>query len=269
MPTWKSAKQYEQEARSIGECLVHPAKKVARRIYERRIGYKLQTSERVFARCGTDGCISKNHLFVGNFHTIIKSQCKTVKQYEAEAAWINGCLIHPASVARKIYQRRHKVTLPSNIFVCHRCDVGNCILDKHHFLGTHTDNMQDASKKGRLHGNGNASELALQHWANKTQRANHIASYRFVVSTKDWQKHHTAAMRRPEVRTKLSVAAKLQWSNENRRAARAEMTRLQFLDPIKRANHINAQRLRWKNTTKVARAEHGRKTKIGMARTAS
>jgi hypothetical protein len=35
-------------------------------------------------------------------------------------------------------------------FVLHRCDVRCCINPHHLFLGTHTDNMRDASNKNRL-----------------------------------------------------------------------------------------------------------------------
>lgn len=36
-----------------------------------------------------------------------------------------------------------------SLFVCHRCDVTNCVNPKHLFLGTQKDNMQDMASKNR------------------------------------------------------------------------------------------------------------------------
>ena len=41
--------------------------------------------------------------------------------------------------------------LPREIDVCHRCDVKRCINPAHLFLGTRTDNIQDAIAKGRFY----------------------------------------------------------------------------------------------------------------------
>ena len=67
---------------------------------------------------------------------------KSTAQYEAEAKWIRGCLIHPVKqIARKLYLRRHG-GLAEGIEVCHTCDKPMCILDAHHFAGTHAENLQ-------------------------------------------------------------------------------------------------------------------------------
>lgn len=40
--------------------------------------------------------------------------------------------------------------IPRGIYVCHTCDVRMCVNPHHLFLGTASDNMKDASRKGRI-----------------------------------------------------------------------------------------------------------------------
>jgi len=42
-------------------------------------------------------------------------------------------------------------TIPEDKELCHRCDNRLCVRPEHIFLGTHQENMADASAKGRLH----------------------------------------------------------------------------------------------------------------------
>lgn len=39
--------------------------------------------------------------------------------------------------------------IPPGMFVCHRCDNPPCVRPEHLFLGSNSDNLQDASRKGR------------------------------------------------------------------------------------------------------------------------
>ena len=57
----------------------------------------------------------------------------------------------------------HRGEIPAGMMVCHSCDVRECVNPAHLFLGSQTDNMQDASRKGRLRQPENKTHCAKGH----------------------------------------------------------------------------------------------------------
>ena len=99
-----------------------------------------------------------------------------------ERRWAYGIIVvrgHQKAAHRVLYELTYGRIIPPEMHVCHKCDVPACIRPSHLFLGTQKDNMQDASRKGRMI-NGDA------HW---TRRLPHkIRGERKNVSKLNWNK---------------------------------------------------------------------------------
>jgi len=57
---------------------------------------------------------------------------------------------HTVRTHRLVWELSRRETVPAGLDVLHTCDTRSCVNPVHLFLGTHTQNMRDASRKGRL-----------------------------------------------------------------------------------------------------------------------
>jgi HNH endonuclease len=84
-------------------------------------------------------------------------------RHDTNGCWIWVGAVHSATGYGRFALDGHKVIgahraawllfrgeIPRGRMVCHHCDIKSCVNPDHLFLGSQTDNMSDALRKGRL-----------------------------------------------------------------------------------------------------------------------
>lgn len=112
---------------------------------------------RAFAFCVEYGC--------GGLHN--GHRCPAELRFWAQVEKDNGCWlwtgavnsngygVFSVSTGTKVYAHRYALelvqgALRNGSFACHHCDTPRCVRPDHLFSGTASENMRDASRKGRL-----------------------------------------------------------------------------------------------------------------------
>lgn len=100
-----------------------------------------------------------NPLPKDEYHKLVRERLKEYIE-EENGCWIWQRFISPLGYGRTTYRGKgamaHRVSwiafkgdIPKGLLVCHKCDNTKCINPEHLFLGTQSDNIKDAFRKGR------------------------------------------------------------------------------------------------------------------------
>lgn len=76
--------------------------------------------------------------------------CWVLPNIPEQNEYVRLCFADGKVLAHRWFYEQFIGPIPEGLQICHGCDVRNCVNPAHLFVGTAHDNMQDASRKGRL-----------------------------------------------------------------------------------------------------------------------
>ena len=160
-----------------------------------------------------------------------------VKNHDECWEWLGSCdakgygtfnanyhSIRAHRVSYMIKNGRHSI--PEGMSICHRCDNRKCVNDKHLFLGTNYDNVQDRHKKGR-----SGSAKGENHGGSKLKNED-VVYIRNSFAKKEKSKKELAKMFNMSMSMIKGIIRGSYWKDSGGKITKVEINRLS-VDEVK------------------------------------